>query len=97
MRYIEIPSPLQVPWARAFIAGECIVLIAKEAGKWHLSISCEDRYPTWDEIKQARYDLLPDNVTMAMLLPPRSKYVNIHPNCFHLYEIKKREIALYSC
>lgn len=87
MKYIEIPPPPLAPWARAFKAGECFIMVAKEAGGWHLSISCQDRYPTWDEIKQARYELLPDNVTMAMLLPPKEEYVDVHPNCFHLHEI----------
>ena len=59
--------------------------------RWHLSISCRDRYPTWDEIKEARYRLIPNNVTMAMLLPPKEQYVNIHPNCFHLHEIEGEE------
>lgn len=57
------------------------------AAVWHLSISCARRYPTWDEIKQARYGLLPDAITMAMLLPPSAQYVNVHPNCFHLWEV----------
>lgn len=55
---------------------------------WHLSISCRDRYPTWDEIKAARYDLIPDEVTMAQMLPPKKEYVNLHPNTFHLHEIR---------
>jgi hypothetical protein len=58
-----------------------------EVGKWHLSISTPYRYPTWDEIKQARYDFLPDEITIAMILPPKSEYVNVHNYCFHLYEI----------
>src|SRR5262245_7474678 len=37
--------------------------------RWHLSISCADRYPTWNEIRDARYALLPDDCIMAMLLP----------------------------
>ena len=55
--------------------------------RWHLSISTSYRYPTWDEIREARYALCPDDITMAMLLPPRSQYVNLHPNCFHLHEV----------
>lgn len=61
-------------------------------GSHHLSISHRYRYPTWDEIYQARYDLLPDDVTFAIFLPRKSQYVNIHPNCFHLYEVKDQEI-----
>ena len=26
-------------------------------------------------------------VTMGMLLPPKAEYVNLHPNCFHLWEV----------
>ena len=59
----------------------------KATGLYHLSISHPMRYPTWDEIKEARYDLLPDEITMAMLLPPSAKYVNIHKNCFHLHQV----------
>jgi len=64
------------------------VMVAWEAGHgWHLSISHSSRYPTWDEIRDARYDLVPDNCTMAILLPPRGEYINVHPNCFHLHEL----------
>jgi hypothetical protein len=24
---------------------------------------------------------------VAMLLPPKDEYVNLHPNCFHLHQI----------
>src|SRR5262245_66359753 len=54
---------------------------------WHLSIAHRRRYPTWDEIADARYELVPDDVTMAMLLPPPGEYVNLHEHCFHLWEI----------
>jgi len=73
--------------------GGCQVFVAQEprgaddALRWHLSISRQDRYPGWDEIKDARYALLPLDITVAMLLPPPSDYVNRHPNCFHLWEI----------
>jgi hypothetical protein len=64
--------------------------------KWHMSISHRTsdakpqpgRYPTWDEITDARYRFVPDSVTMAMLLPPKAKYVNVHETCFHLWEIE---------
>lgn len=64
------------------------VIVAWEPGNgWHLSISHPTRYPTWEEIRDARYELLPDACTMGMLLPPKAEYVNLHPNCFHLHEV----------
>lgn len=63
---------------------------------WHLSISHQERYPTWDEIKEARNQLLPMDKTFAMIFPPQEEYVNLHQNTFHLWQVvgKYREIDL---
>ena len=82
----EIRSP--VSGCHAYRFGRCFVIVGKEEDRWHLSISHPARYPTWDEIKEARYRFVPDNVTMAMILPPKDEYVNLHENCFHLHEIE---------
>jgi len=95
MKLIETTPPKLMPWMRAFLTDTgCYVLVGKEAnGRWHLSIAHVDRYPTWDEIRDARYALVPDHITMAMLLPPREKYVNVHPCCFHLWEVRDKELT----
>ena|SRR5271156_2885160 len=81
----EFPSP--VPYCRAFQWGDIRVFVGQEPViGWHLSISNPYRYPSWDEIKAARYDLMPDNITVAMFLPPKDEYVNVHGNCFHLHQ-----------
>jgi hypothetical protein len=67
--------------------GDCRVFVGLEPAGWHLSISHPNRNPTWEEIKQARYDFCPHDVTMAMILPPTTEYVNIHNFCFHLHQI----------
>ena len=87
---IEVPLSLSVglePGARSYVMGECYILVGRSEFGWHMSISCEDRYPTWDEIADARYELIPNEVTMAFVLPPKEQYVNLHPNVFHLWEI----------
>jgi hypothetical protein len=90
-----VAPPLHGLEAKAFAKGLCRVLISHEdhGGKmrWHLSISCRDRYPQWEEIKDARYSLLPVGLTFAQILPPLNEYLNIHPNCFHLWEIAEGE------
>jgi len=90
----EALKQLQSTATRMFHKGACRVLVSREMQPkkgarlyWHLSISCQDRYPTWNEIKDARYSLLPMSLTFAQLLPPMDEFVNIHPNCFHLWEI----------
>ena len=83
-----------VPFCKAFVWGDTSLFVGQEpTGKngnrlWRMSIANRYRYPTWEEIKNARYKFVPDEVTMAMLLPPKSEYVNIHENCFHLHEIE---------
>lgn len=80
--------PAIMPYCKTFTWGEISVFVGQEPQiGWHLSISHPRRYPTWDEIKAARYDLVPRDVTMAMLLPPPDEFVNIHQNCFHLHQI----------
>lgn len=93
----EIKPPQHLPHCKAYVLNdECSVFVGvepvKERGivrmRWHLSIAHPKRYPTWDEIKAARYELIPHDLTIAMILPPPSEYVNIHNNCFHLHEIE---------
>lgn len=79
------------PGTRKFRMGGCTILLSDSHVGWHLSISHPQRYPTWDEIAEARYKLVPDKVTMAMMLPPRDEYLNLHPNCFHLWQVDNPE------
>ena len=73
---------------KSYHMGDLSILVAFDATQgWHVSISHPKRYPVWDEIKHVRYELLPDKITMAMLLPPKDEYVNVHPNCFHLHQV----------
>lgn len=73
-----------------YTAGECRMIVSgpqeREQVGWHFSISCADRYPTWDEQRDARYALIPDEVTMVSFLPPKAQYVNTHPFTFHWWE-----------
>jgi len=66
------------------------LIVAIEDGRWHMSIAHPNRDPTWIEIRDARYQFIPDEAHMAMILPPEEEYVNAHEHCFHLWEIKER-------
>jgi hypothetical protein len=77
---------------KAYKLGDCTVIIThNNRTTWHMSIACHWRYPTWNEIAEARYRLMPADITMALLLPPESEYVNVHKNCFQLIEIPDPE------
>lgn len=67
-----------------------VVVLSIDDEKKHLSISHAYRYPTWDEIKYVKYEFLKEEtaeIEMAMYFPKPAKFVNIHKNCFHLYEV----------
>ena len=84
---VELKSPLES--AKAYRIGDCTVMVGQENGLWHLSISNPNHYPEWDVIKEARYSFCPKDITMAMLLPPENEYINIHSNCFHLWQLRE--------
>lgn len=98
---LRMTSPGTRVWQRDVKDGHLSVLVGREPSNdrsqflWHLSISHRTneatpqpgRYPTWDEIAEARYRFVPDDVTVAMLLPPRSEYVNAHATTFHLWQV----------
>jgi hypothetical protein len=78
-----------MPYCQAYKWGDVRVIVGQEPGiGWHLSISVPYRNPTWEEIRAARYDFIPDHVTVGMILPPREEYVNLHNSCFHLHQIQ---------
>ena len=96
LREVDIPThvaALLEPGSRAFRLGGCRVIVSKQRAGWHLSISRPGRLPSWEEVRDARYALVPDEATMALLLPPSSEYVNVHEYCLQLYEIPGEYIA----
>lgn len=100
-RRVKLPDVMrQYPqtrgWQKEVHDGHLSVFAGPEPDGFHLSIShrrsdgtrLPGRYPTWDEIRDARYRFAPLDVTMAMLLPPQAEYVNIHETTFHLWEVR---------
>jgi len=90
LRPIAIPANVAAmlePGTKAYRLGPCQVLVSHPRSGWHLSVSRKDRLPTWEEVRDARYALVPDEVTMALLLPPRAEYVNLHDYCLQAYEV----------
>ena len=90
MKLIETISP--VAGAKAYVTRYGLSIIASEdvTPKWgklmHVSISRRDRYPSWDEIVEVKIHFYGDHKDTMMVIPKRSDYVNVHENCFHLWE-----------
>ena len=73
--------------AKRYSMGGCMIMLGTlPNGLIHLSISHPTRNPTWNEIFGARYGLIADDKDMAMYLPSKDEYVNLHKHYFHLHE-----------
>ena len=76
------------PFVRAYEFGPCMIIVGFSPYGWHMSISHATRYPVWDEIRDACFRFIPRSAMMAMLLPAEGEdYVNLHDNCFHLWQV----------
>jgi hypothetical protein len=78
------------PGTVAYQMGDCAIFVSPPTNGvgWHMSVSRQDRLPTWDEIAHARYTLVPDEVTMAAILPPKGEYINVHNFCMQVIQIR---------
>jgi hypothetical protein len=90
---IDIGLTFLNPGSKSYTHGECIILLSPPYQNygWHMTISCKDRNPTWEEIKEAWYSLIPnaENTTGAMFFPPLEEYINLHQHCFHIHQVNK--------
>jgi hypothetical protein len=85
--HIKKHVPPEVEDFQGFMTDKGIQIFRSiDHGRYHMSISRQDRYPTWDEIKDARENLLPLGKHFVMALPPPQHYINTYSNCFHLWE-----------
>ncbi len=56
-------------------------------GGWeHVSVSIEGKHPpNWQEMCWVKDHFWKEDETVLQFHPPHSRYVNIHPNCLHLW------------
>ncbi len=96
MNLVEIPNRL--PNVSCIKDQEAFKCVAKEltvlktvdnTPKWgwlkHISVSCLNRYPTWEELLELK-DRFFGDIDCMMIMPKKSDYVNLHPNCFHIWQ-----------
>ena len=58
----------------------------RDGRRWmHVSVIHRDRLPTWDELREVKDWLVGRDRLAVQVLPPAGEYVNVHPNCLHLW------------
>lgn len=68
------------------------VIVSNGDGWDHVSVSHPSKIPTWEDMQFIK-DLFfkPDEIVMQ-IHPKNCDYVNIHPNCLHLWRPQKEAI-----
>jgi hypothetical protein len=58
----------------------------QDGKRWlHLSLSRKSRLPSWDDVRLVKNLFLGRERLAVQVLPPESRYINIHPHVLHLW------------
>lgn len=74
---------VRAPWG-----GKMAIMSAGVAGEeaWeHVSVSFENRAPSWREMCWVKDQFWNDDECVIQFHPPKTEYVNCHPHCLHLW------------
>jgi hypothetical protein len=75
--------------------GRSLRIIASHGMDWdHVSVSLENRCPNWEEMCFIKSVFFDDEETVMELHVPRSKWINNHPYCLHLWRPQREAIPL---
>lgn len=66
--------------------GSVLSAMSSDGRGWeHVSVSLQQRCPTWEEMCYVKALFWDDEDTVVQFHPPKSQYVNNHNYCLHLW------------
>ena len=75
--------------------GLLLTVVASWGEGWdHVSVSKPKRAPTWDEMCFVKDVFFNPNECVIQYHPANSLYVNIHPNCLHLWRSQHQAVLM---
>lgn len=82
---------------KVYVGGKSYFVIASDGGGWdHVSVSPaigrRSGCPSWDVMCAIKDLFFDEEETVIQYHPPKSEYVNNHPNCLHLWRPQKQDI-----
>jgi len=67
-----------------------IRVIASNGDGWdHVSVSLEERIPTWEEMEYIKHLFFEADETAMQLHVPVEDHISYHPNCLHMWRPHK--------
>lgn len=80
---------------RLRIRDDNLIIFSIDGNKWeHVSLSFQDRCPTWDEMCIVKDIFWRKDETVVQFHPKESSYVNLYPFCLHLWKKVNEEWEL---
>lgn len=74
------------------VKARSLSVICSWGGGWdHVSIAYPNRLPTWNEMCFIKDIFFEEEECVVQFHPPKSVYVNNHPNCLHLWKKQDQE------
>lgn len=96
IKYEEVPAGPLEGQARVFMSNTGIQAVLTEFPYIHLSISADDRLPTYSELKEARYQICGEVKYMGQVFPLEDEFVNVHEYCLQLCQLDSDEIPMFA-
>jgi len=70
-------------------------VVASTGMRWdHVSISREDRVPSWEEMEHVKRLFFRDTEWAIEYHVPPNDHINIHPHCLHLWRPQKQRLPI---
>ncbi len=80
-------SPIMRAFAVPYQGVNLNVIASEHPNGWgHLSVSLDDRCPTWKEMCAVKNTFFDDEEICIQLHPKKSDYLNIHNFCLHIWQ-----------
>jgi hypothetical protein len=70
------------------------VIASADEGWDHVSVSLDDRTPTWDEMEFIRKKFFKPDEVVVQFHVPASQHINCHPYCLHMWRSWKQTYDL---
>jgi hypothetical protein len=85
--FYEVRNPMD--WIREFRNKDGLyIFVGKRPIGWYLGFGREGRGPEWEEMRRLRFKLLPAELMMVIVCPPKSENDKLHPNLIHRHEAR---------
>lgn len=95
--WVEITQGTSRAWVFNGLLVMATAAIMQDGREWlHVSLSRKSRIPSYDDLQLVKREFIGNDKKAIMVFPEQENYVNIHPNCLHLWYSAENPIPEFS-